>query len=45
MRQVDEPAEREDQREPERDQQVIRADQQTVEDLLEDLHRNHGFRA
>ena len=36
MREIDDAAEREDQREAERDEQVIRADQQAVENLLED---------
>ena len=45
MRQIDETAEREDQREPERDQQVIRAGQQAVEDLLEDLYQARAIAA
>ena len=45
VREVDEPAQRKDQREPERDQQVVRADEQAVDDLLEDLDRCHGMPA
>ena len=36
MRQIDDAAEREDQRQAERDQQIVDADEQAVEDLLED---------
>ena len=44
MREVDQAAQRKDEREAERDQQVIRADQQAVQDLLEDLDQDHGAR-
>ena len=37
---VDEPAQREDERQPERDQQVVRPDEQAVDDLLEHLHEH-----
>ena len=36
MREIDDAAEREDQREAERDQQIVGADQEAVENLLED---------
>ena len=35
MRQIDDAAERKDQRKPERNEQVIGADQEAVENLLE----------
>jgi hypothetical protein len=44
MREIDEAAQREDERQPERDQQVIRADQEAVDDLLEDLGDDYGER-
>jgi hypothetical protein len=42
MRQIDYAAECEDQRETERDQQVIRADQKAIQDLLEDKNILHA---
>ncbi len=45
VREVDEAAQREDERQPERDQKVIRAGEQAVDDLLEDLDRDHGMPA
>src|SRR5262249_52421827 len=42
MREIDDAAERKDQRQPERDQQVIGADQDAVEDLLEDEDELHA---
>ena len=42
MREIDDAAEREDQREAERDQQVIGADQQSVENLLEEEDELHA---
>ena len=44
VRQVDQPAQREDQRQAERDQQVVGTRKQAIENLLEDL-RQHGFEA
>jgi hypothetical protein len=41
MREVDDAAEREDQREAERDQKVIRTDQQPVQDLLDEENELH----
>src|SRR4249920_536246 len=42
MREIDDAAKREDQRKAERDQQVIRADQKSVQNLLEDKNRLHA---
>ena len=42
MREIDDAAEREDQRKAERDEQVIGADQQSVENLLEDEDELHA---
>src|SRR6266496_1165422 len=42
VREVDQAAQREDERQTQRNQQVIRTDQQPVEDLLEDLNGDHG---
>src|SRR4029078_6880208 len=42
MRQIDYAAEGEDQRETERDQQVIRADQKAIQNLLEDKNILHA---
>jgi hypothetical protein len=47
MRQIDYAAERKDQRETERDQKVIRADQKAIQNLLEDeniLHAKNSAR-
>jgi len=44
VREVDEAAQRKDERQAERDQQVIRADQQAVDDLLDDLDEDYGER-
>ena len=38
---IDEPTQRKDERQAERDQQVIRADQQAIDDLLDDLGEDH----
>ena len=42
MREIDDTAERKDQREAERDQQVIGADQKAVKHLLEDKDELHA---
>src|SRR5262249_31708693 len=42
MREIDYAAEREDQRQTERDQQVIRADQKAIQNLLEDENILHA---
>ena len=42
MRQIDDAAQREDERQAERDQQVIGADQDAVENLLEDEDELHA---
>ena len=42
MREIDDAAEREDQREAERDQQIVGADQEAVENLLEDEDELHA---
>src|SRR4051812_3141890 len=42
MREVDDAAEREDQRQAERNQQVVDADEQAVEHLLDDEDELHG---
>ena len=42
MREIDDAAEREDQRKAERDEQVISTDQQSVENLLEDEDELHA---
>ena len=42
MREIDDAAEREDQREAERDQQVVGADQKAVENLLEEEDQLHA---
>ena len=43
MRQIDDAAEREDQREAKRDEQIIGADQEAVENLLEDKDQLHAM--
>ena len=43
MREIDDASEREDERETERDQQIIGADEEAVEDLLKDKDELHAF--
>ena len=43
VRQIDDAAEREDQRQPERDQQVDRAEEQAVDHLLQDEDELHEW--
>ena len=42
VRQIDDAAEREDQREAERDQEIVGADQEAVENLLEEKDELHA---